>query len=126
MNPPTTLHGVLGLHIPFLPAYTHACSPPADHQEGETKAVVVKPVSPLVVPKVPVMPQGEMNVLAELFSAGIAEGTPLIRKACLDFGLGLDAAHQLEIANITRPDELTESKIRIFQSRLKVRGRLGG
>lgn len=114
------------LHIPFLSVYTYACSPPAPHQEGETKMVEVKHVPPSVVRKVPVMPQGELNVLAELFSSGITEGTPSIRKACLDFGLGLDAAHQLEMANIVSPQKLTESTIRTFQSKLKVRGRRGG
>lgn len=85
------------------------------------KAVELEAVAPLVMKKKPVMTRGELNVLENIYSAGIAAGTPSIRRACLDFGLGLDAAHELEKASITSPSKLTESNIRIFQSKLKVK-----
>lgn len=66
----------------------------------------------------PPMTKGDIRVLQLLYSKG--KDVPPIRKRALDFGLGLDAACQLEDANILSASELTDANIRMFQSRLKV------
>lgn len=66
----------------------------------------------------PPLSKGEVRVLEFLYSTGA--GVPTIRKQALAFGLGLDAAGQLEDANIWSPSKLTEGNICTFSNRLKV------
>lgn len=76
-----------------------------------------------VVRTPPALCKGEVHVLETLYSTGT--NVPPIRKQALDFGLGLDAAGQLEDDDILTASKLTESTIRMFQSRLKVRRAIG-
>lgn len=59
-----------------------------------------------------------MQVLETLYAVGV--DVPPIRKQALDFGLGLDAAGQLENEGILTSSKLTESNITAFQTKLKV------
>ncbi|CAM9415459.1 unnamed protein product, partial [Ectocarpus sp. 8 AP-2014] len=78
-------------------------------------------VLPPVVRKPPALSRGEVAVLEALYAVG--SDAPPIRKQALDFGLGLDAAGQLENEGILTSSKLTESNITSFQTKLKVPGK---
>ncbi|CAB1101350.1 unnamed protein product [Ectocarpus sp. CCAP 1310/34] len=78
-------------------------------------------VLPPVVRKPPALSRGEVAVLEALYAVG--SDAPPIRKQALDFGLGLDAAEQLESEGILTSSKLTESSITSFQTKLKVPGK---
>ncbi|CAN0481815.1 unnamed protein product, partial [Ectocarpus sp. 12 AP-2014] len=78
-------------------------------------------VLPPVVRKPPALSRGEVAVLEALYAVG--SDAPPIRKQALDFGLGLDAAGQLESEGILTSSKLTESNITSFQTKLKVPGK---
>lgn len=82
------------------------------------RAAAIAAAVPVIHPP-PALARGEVRLLEVLYSTGT--DVPPIRKQALDFGLGLDAAGQLEDANIRSSSNLTESSISIFQSKLKVR-----
>eukprot|EP00903_Cladosiphon_okamuranus_P010618 g10041.t1 len=75
---------------------------------------------PVVKPP-PALSRGEVKVLQDLYAVG--GDAPPIRKQAIDFGLGLDAAGQLESEGILTSSNLTESKITKFQTQLKVPGK---
>lgn len=85
--------------------------------KAERAAAIASTVPAVCAPSA--LSRGEVRLLELLYSTGV--NVPPIRKQALDFGLGLDAAGQLENANIDSSSKLTESSISIFQSRLKVR-----
>ncbi|CBJ28671.1 conserved unknown protein [Ectocarpus siliculosus] len=74
-----------------------------------------------VVRTPPALSKGEVRVLETLYASGAS--APPIRKQALEFGLGLDAAGQLEDEGILTSASLTESSISSFQARLKVPGK---
>ncbi|CAN0496624.1 unnamed protein product, partial [Ectocarpus sp. 12 AP-2014] len=53
----------------------------------------------------------------------VGADAPPIRKQALDFGLGLDAAGQLESEGILTSSKVTEFNIASFQTELKVAGK---
>lgn len=85
--------------------------------QAERAAAIASAVPAIDAPSA--LARGEVRLLELLYSTGT--NVPPIRKQALDFGLGLDAAGQLEDANIASSSKLTESSISRFQSKLKVR-----
>ena len=85
--------------------------------KAEHAAVIASAVPVIHTP--PALARGEVRLMEQLYSTGT--NVPPIRRQALDFGLGLDAAGQLEDANISSSSKLTESSICIFQTKLKVR-----
>lgn len=71
------------------------------------------------MPATPTLSKGEVRVLENLYAVG--PDAPPIRKQAIDFGLGLDAAGQLEEEGVLTSSDLTEANISNFQTRLKVR-----
>eukprot|EP00752_Nemacystus_decipiens_P002572 g2410.t1 len=69
----------------------------------------------------PALSRGEVHVLENLYAVGA--DAPPIRKQAIDFGLGLDAAGQLEREGILTSSKLTESNITKFQTQLKIPGK---
>ncbi len=69
-------------------------------------------------PATPALSKGEIRVLETLYAVG--PDAPPIRKQAIDFGLGLDAAGQLEEEGVLTSSDLTEANISSFQTRLKV------
>lgn len=94
-----------------------ACQP----KEKKTEKAAAVVAAPPVVRLPPALARGEVHVLEILYSTG--SGVPPIRKQALDFGLGLDAAGQMEGSNITSTSGLSQADIRTFQTKLKVRHR---
>ena len=85
--------------------------------KAEHAAVIASAVPVIHTP--PALARGEVRLMELLYSTGT--NVPPIRKQALDFGLGLDAAGQLEDAGITSSSKLTESSVSTFQTKLKVR-----
>ncbi|CBJ28670.1 conserved unknown protein [Ectocarpus siliculosus] len=94
---------------------------PATAAEAAAAAAGMTAVLPPVVRKPPALSRGEVAVLEALYAVG--SDAPPIRKQALDFGLGLDAAGQLESEGILTSSKLTESNITSFQTKLKVPGK---
>lgn len=119
---PSPLVGPLHPKCVFLLLWPHRFRHYVQLQDPEEARITLPAAAIPVVKRRPAMPRGELLVLQELFATGAS--TAPIRKQCLDFGLGLLAADQLEQATITTAAELTDSNIRLFQTKLKVRHRI--